>query len=279
MLVITISRQYGSGGSLFARNLAEHLGYSYLDEAFIKKLNSDGEVTAALFASIEDEPEPSLSMRLKDLFSKRSFFKLALEAFIYDTVLNNHMVIVGGGAHIILNGYPGMIAIQVVRNLSDRVKDIATEKGIAYEEALRLIEQKDKAKRRFITYYFDRELFNPLDFNLTFNASMVTLEDGIHLTDSYAKRYLPRVNTEEARSFLVRRLLEKRAEILLLKKGLDSHYGKITFEAIDDDVLLVKGVIDGEEKKRRLIEALMGLKGLKRVEERLKTEVLSGLLY
>jgi cytidylate kinase len=279
MLVITISRQYGSGGSLFARNLAEHLGYSYLDEAFIKKLNNDDEVTAALFASIEDEPEPSLSMRLKDLFSKRSFFKLALEASIYEMALNNHVVIVGGGAHIILQGYPGMIAIQVVRNLSDRVKDIATEKGIAYEEALKLIEQRDKAKRKFITYYFDRELFNPLDFNLTFNASMVTLEDGIHILDSYAKRHFSRVNMEEARSFLTRRLLEKKAEILLLKKGLDSHYGKITFEAIDDDTLVVKGIIDGEEKKKRLMKALMGLKGLKNVEERLKVEVLSGLLY
>jgi hypothetical protein len=148
-----------------------------------------------------------------------------------------------------------MIAIQVVRNLSDRIKDIATEKQISYEEALKLIEQKDKAKKKFISYYFDKELFNPLDFNLTFNASVVTLEDGIHIIDSYARRYFQRVNIEEARSFLVRRLLEKRAEILLLKKGLDSHYGKITFEAIDDDVLVVKGVIDGEEKKKNLIEA------------------------
>ncbi len=279
MMVITVSRSYGSAGSLFARRLAESLGYVYADETFINNIGYDLGVSQALLVSLEDEPSPSLLERAKDLMSHKSSFKLALAACVYDFVLKNDIVFVGGGAHMILEDYPGMVSIQILRNMSDRIRDIALDKKISYEEALSLIEKKDSAKKKFIGYYFDRDLFDPLRFNITFNASLVSLTDALDMSASYARKHFSEVNREEAKIFLRKKLLEKKAEIILAGQDVTGDFGKVTFEAIDVDTLLVKGVIGGEEKKKQLFKALWNLKGLKKVEDRLKFGVLSRLLY
>lgn len=279
MLVVAVSRSYGSAGSLFAHRLAERLGYVYADEAFINSIGRDAEISEALRVSIEDEPNPSLLQRARDLMTRKSSFKLALSACIYDFVLKNDIVLVGGGAHIVLEHHPGMVSIQVLRNMSDRIRDIATDKKISYEEALKLIEEKDRAKKRFISYYFDRELFDPLRFNITFNASLVSLDDAVDMTAVYVKKHFSEVDRESAKMFLLKKLLEKKAELLFADQDIAGDFGKVTFEAVDVDTLLVKGVVGGEEKKKQLLETLWNLKGLKKVEDRLKFGVLSRLLY
>lgn len=279
MMVITVSRSYGSAGSLFARNLAESLGYVYADESFINNIGYDLGVSESLLVSLEDEPSPSFLERAKDLMTHKSSFKLALATCVYDFALKNDIVFVGGGAHIILDNYPGMMSIQVVRNMSDRIRDIAADKKVSYEEALRLIETKDKAKKKFIGYYFDKDLFDPLRFHMTFNASLVSLTDAVEISAKYAKKHFSEVNRNEAQAFLRKKLLEKKAEIYLASKDVAGDFGKVTFEAIDVDTLLVKGVVGSEEKKKQLMKILWNVKGLKKIEDRLKFGVLSRLLY
>ncbi|MDD3846164.1 MAG: cytidylate kinase-like family protein [Syntrophorhabdaceae bacterium] len=279
MMVITVSRSYGSAGSLFARRIADTLGFVYADEAFINKIGRDPEVSEALLMSLEDEPSPSLLQRSKDLLSRKSFYKLALSACIYDFALKHDIVFVGGGAHIILEHYPGLLSIQVVRNMSDRIRDIAADKYISYEEALDLIEQKDRAKNKFISYYFDSDLFDPLKFHITFNASLISLNDALTFSAGFAKKHFSEVNREEAQTFLRKKLLEKKAEILLAGRDIAGDFGKVAFEATGLDTLLVKGVIGSEEKKKRLLKALWNLKDLKKVEDQLRVGVLSRLIY
>jgi cytidylate kinase len=279
MMVITVSRSYGSAGSLFARRIADALGFVYVDEEFVNKIGRDPEVSGALLMSLEDEPSPSLLQRSKDLLSRKSFFKLALSACIYDFALKHDIVFVGGGAHFVLEHYPGLLSIQVVRNMSDRIRDISADKNISYEEALDLIEQKDRAKNKFIGYYFDSDLFDPLKFHITFNASLVSLDEALTFSVSLARRHFSEVNREEAQIFLQRKLLEKKAEILLAGRDSAGDFGKVAFEATSVDTLIVKGVIGSEEKKRRLLKALWNLRELKGVEDQLKVGVLSRLIY
>lgn len=279
MLVVAISRSYGSAGSLFAHRLAERLGYDYADEAFIDGIGRDAEISEALRLSIDDEPSPTLLQRARDLMTRKSSFKLALSACIYDYALKHDIVLVGGGAHIILEHYPGMISIQVLRNMSDRIRDISADKKISYEEALKRIEEKDRAKKKFINYYFERELFDPLKFNITINASLVPLDDAIEMVVTYAKKHFSEVDREAAKRFLLKKQLEVKAELLFADPDVASDFGKVTFEAIDVGTLLVKGIVGGEEKKKQLFQTLWNLKGLKKVEDRLKFGALSRLLY
>ncbi len=209
MRVITISRSYGSAGSLFGRKLDERLGYHYVDERSISRMKTNKEAAAVLMMNLEDERSPGFMDRFAELMHNRSYFRTALAVALYDLILKKDVVVVGGGGHLILQGYPLKVSIQIYRNLSDRVHDISIEKGIDQDEALDLVESKDKEKKKFISYYFDEDLFEPTSFDITLNASYVNLDDALDLIEGYCRRYFERINAEEAQIFAEARLLEK----------------------------------------------------------------------
>lgn len=278
MKVITISRSYGSAGSLFGRKLAERLGYKYVDDRFVTRMKTNKEASSVLMLNLEDEKAPGFIDRFGELVNNRSYFLTAITVALFDLVLRRDIVVVGGGGHLILENYPCKISLQIYRNLMDRVLDIAQEKGIGQREALELTERKDKEKRQFISYYFDRELFDPSAFDITFNASKVAIEDALDLLETYSNRYFDRANLDEARLFGERKLLESRAQLALFHLDL-ARSGKIVFEAQDEGILVVKGIIGGMEQKEKLLKGLRSLKGVQKVIDQLKIGILSRLIY
>ena len=278
MRVITISRSYGSAGSLLGRKLAERLGYQYVDERSISRMKTNKEAASVLMMNLEDERSPGFMDRVAELMHNRSYFRTALGVAIYDLILRKDVVVVGGGGHLILRGYPLKVSIQIYRNLSDRVHDISIEKNISQDQALDLVESKDREKRRFISYYFDEDLFDPISFDITLNASHVSLDDALDLIEGYCKRYFDRVNTEEAELFAEARLLEKRAQLAVFHMNLMRN-SKIVFKVSEPRILAVKGVVGGAGEKERMVRGLRSLKGVDKVIDQLKTGVLSRMLY
>mgnify|MGYP005837335485 CR=1 FL=1 len=278
MKVITISRSYGSAGSLFGRKLAERLGYKYVDDRFITRMKTNKEASSVLMLNLEDEKAPNFMDRFSELVNNRSYFLTAITVALCDLVLRRDIVVVGGGGHLILEGYPCKIRLQIYRNLLDRVLDIAQEKGIGQKEAIDLVEKKDKEKKRFISYYFDRDLFDPSAFDIIFNASSVPIEDALDMVEVYSNRYFEKVDMEDARIFAAKKLLENRAQLAVFHLDL-ARKGRIVFEARDEGVLEVKGIIGGTEQKERLLKALRSMRGVNKVIDQLKVGILSRQIY
>ncbi|OPY75021.1 MAG: cytidylate kinase [Syntrophorhabdus sp. PtaU1.Bin058] len=265
-------------GTLFARRLSGVLGYQYADEALINKINETQEVRDALAVNVEDENAPGFFERVAELANNRNFFKVALETCIYDLALKDDLVFVGGGAHIILETFPCLFTIQIVRSLRDRVKAIADEKRISYDEAFDLVKKRDKHKADFIRHYFDRDLFDPTMFHITINTSLVSVDDAVEMAVNQAGRAFKPADNSEASLFLKKRLMERRAQLVLFGLNL-THSGRITFEAQEGGTLIVHGVIGGNDEKEHVLSVLSNLPEVTRIEDRLKVEVLSRMLY
>jgi hypothetical protein len=87
------------------------------------------------------------------------------------------------------------------------------------------------------------------------------------MISDYAKNHLTPTHPAETEEFFRNRLLEKRAEILLFRLGMANSYGKISFEAVDDGILIVKGAAAGAEEKKRLFASLNKNKEIKTIED------------
>lgn len=277
MRIITISKAYGAGGGRIARALAERLGYHYADEAFVREIEKDPVGCSPLLQSIEDEVAPGFLDKVAGLMSNRSFFKTALALCVYDLALKTDLVLAGAGGHLILAGCPSLVSIQIVKKLSDRVRAVAHEQNLKVEDAIKLVETKDKNKTEFVRYYFDEELFNPLMFHLTVNTGFVTPELAVDLASRYCKSRDAASDAAAAEQFLKDRLLEKKAEMVLFHVGI-SHGARVDFEA-DRGTLVAHGVVGGEHEKGRLLDALKKMPEALTVVDELKAEVLSGLIY
>lgn len=277
MKVIAVSRSYGSGGSQLARQLADRLGYDYADGASIKGIEESVETSSSLLASIEDEVGPGFLEKLTSLMNNRSFYKTALSLCLYELALKSDIVIVGAGSHLVFANYPSLLSLQVVRKLSERVKAVAHDRKLKMDDALELVENKDKEKSKFTRNYFDKELFDPLMFHMVINLSLVLMEQAVQVVSQFGTATFESADLDLSRTWLKNRLLEKKAEMVLFHLGL-TQGPTVDFEA-DSGRLAVKGVIGGKHEKQQLLEALAKLSEVTTVTDELRVEVLSRMLY
>jgi len=276
--VITISRSYGSAGSLFGKKLAERLNFKYVDDSFIKYLRTNKEATEVLLRNLEDEKSPDITNRFSELIHNKSYFKAAITVALYSLILKRDLVVVGGGAHLILEEYPCKIRLMIIRDINERIFDIMQEKSLSEDDAIDLVNKKDKEKKRFIEFYFDRDINDPFSFDITFNASTVKLEHALDIMDLYSERFFSRVDLEEARIFAAKRLLENRAKLAIIHHELASK-AKVEFEAQAENVLVIKGIVGGTKEKEKLINTIEGLRGIGKIIDKLKIGTLSRLIY
>lgn len=277
MKVITVSRSYGSGGSEFGRQLADSLGYHYADENFVKGIEQNVEQRSPLLASLEDEIGPGFIEKIAGLMDNRSFYKLALSTCLYELALKSDVVIVGAGAHLVFADYKSMLAIMVVRKLSERVRTVAQNKKMEINDALEFVEDKDKEKAKFIKNYFDKALFDPLMFHIAVNLSLVSTDQAVQFVAPLATDLFGDLLPGQSELWLKNRLLEKQAEGVLFHLGL-THGQMVEFHA-DGGQLTAKGVVGGKHEKKQLLETLTKISGVTAVTDELRIEVLSRMLY
>ncbi len=277
MAVITISRPYGSGGTLFAKDLAEKLGYIYVDKSYCSIVGDEVKHCLEYFGE-EEEVAPDLIDRMRSLMSNKNFYKLNLQATIYSLAMKDNVLFVGRGANIILEGVPNVISIQITGKLEDRIKALAEVKNISYEDALKRIEKMDNEKKKFIEYYFDRDIFDPTLYHFIINLSLVPIKHAVETMESYVRNYFSKSDFEKSQKILINRLVEKRAEIMLFGLGITQN-AKVNFTMKEDGTLTVKGVLSSENEKQKLLKALKHIEEVKKVEDNLKVGILSRMIY
>ncbi len=269
MGIITVSRTHGSGGTEFARALAKRLDYTFATRTVINNNHDLGKIHAAIFGFGDEEPVSFLD-QLQELMSNRNFYKVSLVASIYEYAIRDNVVFTGMGAAIVLAGIGNLLNIRIVRLLAERVKAIAQLKNIPYDDAFDLVEEMDQGKKKFISHYFDTDITDPTLYSLTLNSSLVSLTDGIEIAAGYAKRLFSVGPKPETEQLLKKKLLEKRAEMLLFRLGMAHSYGKVQFEATDEGLLILRGTVIKKDERDRLIDGLGRNKAIRQIDDQLE---------
>lgn len=277
MAIITISRPYGSGGTLFAQELAKKISYNYIDKNYCAIVGDEVKHCLTYFEH-EEETAPDLLDRISDLMNNKNFYKLNLLVTIYSLALKNNVIFVGRGANIVLQGIPNVLSLQIVGNLDDRVRAISELKGISYDDALKLIQKMDNEKKKFIEYYFDKNIFDPTLYHFVINLSYVPLNNAVDTIIDYVNKYYTEDDFKKSETILKNRLIEKRAEVIAFGLNLTQNV-KTNFIMKEDGTLLVKGIVSSENEKKRLLKALEHLEDVKNIEDNLKIGILSRMIY
>ncbi len=277
MAIITISRPYGSGGTLFAHELSERTNYSYIDKNYCAIVGDEVKHCLEFFGH-EDETAPLLLDRISELMTNRSFYKVNLLATIYSLALKNNVIFVGRGANIILQGIPNVLSLQLVSNIEDRIKAIAELKGLSYDDALNLIQRMDNEKKKFIEYYFDKNIFDPTLYHFVMNLSYIPLNNAVEIIIDYVNKFFTEEDFKKSQIILKNRLIEKKAEVILFGLNLTQN-AKANFTMKEDGTLIVKGIVSSENEKKKLIKSLENIEDVKKIEDNLKVGILSRMIY
>jgi cytidylate kinase len=169
--VVTVEREFGSGGADIARLLAKRLGWTLWDQRLTDEIARRVQCDRSAVAEREERNDP-LYYRLLKSFLRGSFegslnvprLKLLdadvivrLTKQIVDAAANKgESVIVGRGAAFFLENRPDAFHVFVYAPYDDKVQRLIRS-GTAPGEAARLVETIDHERADFIKKYFDKD--------------------------------------------------------------------------------------------------------------------------
>ena len=137
MAVITISRQFGTGGKALGMMIADELGYDFADNDIIQRLAKEANVSAKWIRSFEKEAGSNLSRFMSKMVSKRWLDRVLsdergyLDEQIYLDYMvliiaqiadEGNVVILGRGSQYILDDHPDAFHIFMTDEFEHRVK-------------------------------------------------------------------------------------------------------------------------------------------------------------
>ena len=247
MAIITISREYGSGGHLIAASVADIMKYSYIDKkAIAKEIKKLGPVWAKWEDEI-DESGPSIWERFD-----RSFIGIVAleEKALLEAALQDNCVILGRGGYSLLRDIPNALHIRLVGVLEDRVARISKVNDVSHEQALHFIKRADLDRSRYLRMTYNIDWADPLQFDAVLDTSRLSYDEVIN----FIVKLIPEKDkhvTEESRLKLRQRTIAARVRAAVLK---NPEIFIPTIEVTHDGTAVIMNGIVKHAAERKLAE-------------------------
>lgn len=211
MSVITISRQFGSGGQEIATRLCELLGTSFFDKQSIVEaaiatgLSADSVVDyseqyhkvegflqrlgKAMTGEPGKRPElPKVSWGGLEARLDDEWWLELVNTAIRSAYERGNVVIVGRGGQMVLRDQPDVLHVRIEAPLEDRIRRMQeTQQGTA-SAARRLIDEHDQASARYLERGFKARWDDPYLYHLLINTGRWELEAASQLIVAAAEK-------------------------------------------------------------------------------------------
>jgi cytidylate kinase len=175
MNVITVSREYGAGGTETARRVAELLGWELLDRELLHQAAAVEHVPDAELERL-DEKALSLADRFR-LHPPHEKYLHGLKEAVRQAGARGHVVLVGRGTRQLLGDVPGAFHLRLVAPREWRVRRMAEREGWSQEQAQARCLEVDRTRDRFTRYFFGPDATRPDRYDLVANTGWVSLDD------------------------------------------------------------------------------------------------------
>jgi len=203
--VITITRQYASGGSEVARLVAGALGWTVIDNEFVDQVAERAGLPAAEVAQLE-ERAPGLLERLARTLAVASpelFLASAAappverdeativqvtERVIAEAAAHGRIVLVGRGAQAVLARRPDALHVYVVASKPWRMQLAVERLGVDPARAEQVVDETDRQRDQYVKTYYKRQRHDFVNYDLVVNSERLGLDGAAALVVSEARR-------------------------------------------------------------------------------------------
>ena len=182
--IITLEREYGSGGTLIAKSLAERLGWKLWDEEITAEIARAANIDQREAQRCDERVDPFL-YRLFKVYARGSYERALgiggsrvfdtdcmvemLHKVIDDVASRGNCVIVGRGAPYFLRNRPDAFHVFIYASDDEKIRRIKSI-GKTEKEAQLLVAEVDRDRAEFIRHYFGKQWPHRPLYNIMINS-------------------------------------------------------------------------------------------------------------
>ena len=182
-IIITLSREYGSGGRYIGKLVAEKLGIKLYDKEFVAKLAEETGLSSEYIENNEQK-RGALETLNNGYYSGLSNSD---ELFIKESELikkvasENSCVIVGRCADFILKENKNVFKVFVYSNMENKIKRTTNIYGLDKNKAEKEINRINKLRANHYKYYTEKDWNNPENYDICINSDSLGVEKSADL--------------------------------------------------------------------------------------------------
>ncbi|HTS87982.1 MAG TPA: cytidylate kinase-like family protein [Gemmatimonadales bacterium] len=194
-MLITISRQYGAGGSEVARLVAARLGWTVVDNDIVDRVAQRAGLAAdvvkrqdervpgfverlarALTASSQEYAVPELGIAVRE--DEPSLVHIT-ERVVHELADEGRVVLVGRAAPAVLGTSLDALHVKLVAPRDFRIRFAQQAEGLDHRAAEKMMDETDANRARYYREYYGRDWDDPTHFHMLLNTGLLGIDEAV----------------------------------------------------------------------------------------------------
>ncbi|MBO5573476.1 MAG: cytidylate kinase-like family protein [Clostridium sp.] len=203
-LIITIEREYGSGGRIVGKKLGEELGMNFYDDDLMRIASEKSAVGEQYFRMADEKAQKSPFLWFSrgravdltvpspddDLTSPENLFRFQAQV-IHELAEQQPCIFVGRAAGYILDQFEDvekLVRVFVYSDYVTRVQRVIDVDMIDEEKAKKRIRKIENDRKGYYKYYTDSDWYDMQNYDLTINTTRFDLDQTAELIKTYCRQ-------------------------------------------------------------------------------------------
>ena len=173
--IITISREYGSGGRVVGEALAKELDIPFYDRDLVKMISDESGISEKFIDGADLNREESLMYAGYDVNSSVPLTNVVFQAeaaIINKLADKGNCIIVGRCADYVLRERNNVLNVFIYASIDNRIERISKLYGDDMKNAKAFIQRYDKDRAAYYDYYTDKKWGSMKSYHLCVNSDM-----------------------------------------------------------------------------------------------------------
>lgn len=196
--IITVARQFGSGGKEIAKALADELGIDFYDKELISMAAKESGMSPEVFEKIDEQATNSLLYSLSmGLYNFGNGFSAMGDLPVNDKlyIIQHKMikkladkgpcVILGRCGDYVLKDYDNVVSIFINADMDYRKEHAVKYHNVDPRRAEQVVNKADKNRANYYSFYSGQKWGQAQNYDLCINSGRMTRDDAVSVIKTY----------------------------------------------------------------------------------------------
>ena len=196
--IITVGRQFGSGGREIAKKIAQHFNIKCYDDELVDLAAEHSGLHKDFVASCDEKAVSSFAFSVSNNFyvSSNGAHQVQIKAYFsqFDAIKSvakqGPCVIVGRVADYVLKNEDNKISVFISADRQDRVSRVMEYENIPEKQAEKLVDKNDKNRAKYYNFFSNKKWGEAKTYDLCVNSSKLGIDKTAEFIINYIENRL-----------------------------------------------------------------------------------------